>query len=87
MRNGWWHQALRNFKEVKEFMRIVYATPAYIETLNNRRRSPTTFLSISSCGARLMHQLVEVISAFLRDRKPNTPPHVCVECNCAAPFA
>ena len=27
-------QALRNFKNVNEFMRIVYATPAYIETLN-----------------------------------------------------
>ena len=27
-------QALRNFKDVKEFTSIVYATPAYIETLN-----------------------------------------------------
>src|SRR5205823_4460267 len=27
------------------------------------------------------HQLVEVISAYLHGRKPNTPPHsVCVEC-------
>ena len=34
------------------------------------------------------HQLVEVISAFLQDRKPNTPPHsVCASANCAAPFA
>jgi hypothetical protein len=30
-------QALRNFKDAKEFMRIVYATPAYIETLNTSR--------------------------------------------------
>src|SRR3972149_11521730 len=27
-------QALRNFKDVKEFISIVYATPSYIETLN-----------------------------------------------------
>src|ERR671931_287457 len=27
-------QALRNFKDVQEFLRIVYATPAYITTLD-----------------------------------------------------
>jgi sulfhydrogenase subunit delta len=76
-------QALRNFKDVKEFMRIVYATPAYIETLNKSTPiSDHVFVDFELRGCPISkHQLVEVISAFLQDRKPNTPPHsVCVEC-------
>jgi sulfhydrogenase subunit delta len=76
-------QALRNFKDVKEFIRIVYATPAYIETLNKSTPiSDHVFVDFELRGCPInKHQLVEVISAFLQDRKPNTPPHsVCVEC-------
>jgi sulfhydrogenase subunit delta len=76
-------QALRNFSDVKEFARIVYATPAYIETLNKSTPiSDHVFVDFELRGCPInKHQLVEVISAFLHDRQPNTPPHsVCVEC-------
>jgi sulfhydrogenase subunit delta len=76
-------QALRNFKDAKEFMRIVYATPAYIETLNTSTAiSDHVFVDFELRGCPTnKHQLVEVISAFLQDRKPSTPPHsVCLEC-------
>ena len=76
-------QALRNFKDVKEFARIVYATPAYIETLNKSTPiSDHVFVDFELRGCPInKHQLVEVISAFLHDRQTNTPPHsVCVEC-------
>jgi sulfhydrogenase subunit delta len=76
-------QALRNFKDVKEFTSIVYATPAYIETLN--KSTPIkdhVFVDFELRGCPISkYQLVEVLSAFLHGRKPNTPPHsVCIEC-------
>ena len=76
-------QALRNFKDVKEFKRIVYATPAYIETLSKSTPiADHVFVDFELRGCPInKHQLIEVISAFLNDRKPNTPSHsVCVEC-------
>ncbi len=76
-------QALRNFKEVKEFISIVYATPHYIETLNTSTPiSDHVFVDFELRGCPInKHQLLEVISAYLHERKPNTPPHsVCVEC-------
>ena len=76
-------QALRNFKDVKEFTRIVYATPAYIETLNKSTPiADHVFVDFELRGCPInKRQLIEVISAFLHDRRPNTPPHsVCVEC-------
>jgi sulfhydrogenase subunit delta len=76
-------QALRNFKDVKEFTRIVYATPTYIETLNKSTPiADHVFVDFELRGCPInKRQLIELISAFLHDRKPNTPPHsVCVEC-------
>jgi coenzyme F420-reducing hydrogenase gamma subunit len=76
-------QALRNFKDVKEFAAAVYATPAYIETL--RTSTPIADhvrvdFELQGCPIN-KNQLVEVISAFLNGRKPNTPPHsVCMDC-------
>ena len=76
-------QALRNFKDVQEFIRIVYATPAYISTLD--KSTPITEhvkvdFELRGCPIN-KQQLVEVISAFLHNRQPNTPPHsTCVEC-------
>ena len=76
-------QALRNFKDVNEFISIVYATPKYIETLN--KSTPIADhvhvdFELRGCPIN-KHQLVEVISAYLHGRKPNTPAHsVCVEC-------
>jgi coenzyme F420-reducing hydrogenase gamma subunit len=76
-------QALRNFKDVREFTSIVYATPAYISTLDQSTpiaNHVRVDFELRGCPIN-KHQLVEVISAFLNGRKPNTPPHsVCVEC-------
>jgi coenzyme F420-reducing hydrogenase gamma subunit len=76
-------QALRNFMDVKKFMSIVYATPAYIETLSKStpisEHIPVDF-ELRGCPID-KRQLVEVISAFLNKRKPNTSSHsVCIEC-------
>lgn len=76
-------QALRNFKDVKEFTSIVYARPDYIETLNKSTPiADHVFVDFELRGCPInKHQLVELVSAFLNGRKPNTPPHsVCVEC-------
>lgn len=76
-------QALRNFKDVKEFTSIVYASPSYIETLATSTaiadHVPVDF-ELRGCPINKA-QLIEVISAFLHGRKPNTPAHsVCIEC-------
>jgi sulfhydrogenase subunit delta len=76
-------QALRNFKDVRDFTSLVYATPQYIQTLN--KSTPIVDhvrvdFELHGCPIN-KNQLVEVLSAFLNGRKPNTPPHsVCVEC-------
>lgn len=76
-------QALRNFSDVAEFTRIVYAHPEYIRTLD--QSTPISAhvkvdFELRGCPIN-KQQLLEVITAFLHDRKPNTPPHsVCLEC-------
>ena len=76
-------QALRNFKDVKEFISIVYARPDYIRTLDKSTpiaEHVKVDFELRGCPIN-KRQLVEVISAFLHGRKPNTPPHsVCIEC-------
>jgi coenzyme F420-reducing hydrogenase gamma subunit len=76
-------QALRNFKDVKEFVSIVYARPDYIETLDQSTpisdHVPVDF-ELRGCPID-KQQLLEVIGAFLIGRRPNVPAHsVCVEC-------
>lgn len=76
-------QALRNFKDVREFTSIVYATPSYIETLNKSTPiSDHVFVDFELRGCPISKvQLVEVLSAFLNNRKPTIPAYsVCVEC-------
>ena len=76
-------QALRNFKDVKDFISIVYATPEYISTLNKSTPiADHVFVDFELRGCPINKmQLVEVLSAFLHSRKPNTPSHsVCTEC-------
>jgi len=76
-------QALRNFKDVREFVSIVYARPDYIETL--KKSTPIADhvkvdFELRGCPIN-KNQLVEVLSAFLHGRKPVTPAHsVCIEC-------
>jgi len=76
-------QALRNFKDVKDFMSIVYATPEYVETLGKSTPiSDHVQVDFQLWGCPInKQQLIEVLSAFLNGRKPNTPPHsVCITC-------
>lgn len=76
-------QALRNFKDVKEFTMYVYPRPEYISTL-----SKSTPLSdhihvdyeLRGCPISKV-QLIESISALLNFRKPYVPSYsVCIEC-------
>jgi len=76
-------QALRNFKDVKEFIAAVYARPEYIDTLSTSTpissHVPVDF-ELQGCPIN-KHQLLEVIGAFLNRRKPAIPASsVCVEC-------
>ncbi len=79
-------QALRNFKNVKEFTRTVYAHPEYIDTL--KTSTPISHhvkvdFELRGCPINKA-QLLEVIEALLHGRKPNTPAHsVCMECKLA----
>jgi sulfhydrogenase subunit delta len=76
-------QALRNFKDVQEFVSSVYATPQYIETLDTSTPVADHVdvdFELRGCPIN-KEQLLEVISAYLHGRKPNVPPYsVCVEC-------
>ncbi|MGP0566264.1 MULTISPECIES: oxidoreductase [unclassified Nitrospina] len=76
-------QSLRNFKDVNEFISIVYATPDYIDSLKKStaiEEHVAVDFQLQGCPIN-KHQLLEVINAFLNERKPNTPPHsVCLEC-------
>ena len=76
-------QALRNFADVAEFTRAVYARPDYISTLATSTpvsaHVPVDF-ELRGCPIS-KRQLLEVVSAYLDDRAPNIPNEsVCVEC-------
>jgi coenzyme F420-reducing hydrogenase gamma subunit len=76
-------QALRNWKDIKNFVHIVYASPEYISTLD-RSLPVGSFVHVDyelrGCPIN-KYQLIEVINAFLNKRKPNVYTHsVCVEC-------
>ncbi|HUI64483.1 MAG TPA: oxidoreductase [Bacteroidota bacterium] len=76
-------QALRNWKDVKDFTRIVYAHPEYISTLD-RSMPIASYVKVDfelrGCPIN-KRQLLEAVSAFLNNRKPNIPAYsVCVEC-------
>ncbi|MFZ0829577.1 MAG: oxidoreductase [Thermoplasmata archaeon] len=76
-------QALRNFGNVEEFQRVVYARPDFITTLATstaiRDHVPVDF-ELRGCPISKV-QLLEVVSAFLTKRAPNVPTEsVCIEC-------
>ncbi len=79
-------QALRNFKDVREFTSIVYAHPQYIETLKKSTAISDHVqvdFELRGCPINKM-QLLEVLTAFLQGRRPDIPTHsVCVECKLA----
>jgi coenzyme F420-reducing hydrogenase gamma subunit len=76
-------QALRNFADVDEFVSAVYATPSYISTLaTSTPISAHVQVDFELHGCPIdKHQLLEVIGAFLHERRPRIPGHsVCIEC-------
>lgn len=76
-------QALRNSRDIAEFMALVYAQPEYIDALETSTAVADHVpvdLELRGCPVN-KQQLLEVINAFLNKRRPNISPHsVCVEC-------
>jgi coenzyme F420-reducing hydrogenase gamma subunit len=76
-------QALRNLADVGEFVSAVYATPSYISTLETSTPisdSVQVDFELQGCPIN-KHQLLEVIAAFLAERRPAIPSYsVCMEC-------
>ncbi len=76
-------QALRNFADIREYAAAVYPYPEYLETLATSTpisaHVPVDF-ELRGCPID-KGQLLEVIKAFLADRKPAVPGHsVCIDC-------
>jgi coenzyme F420-reducing hydrogenase gamma subunit len=76
-------QALRNFTDVADYARAVYASPQFLEVLG--KSTPIrdhVFVDFELRGCPISKvQLLEVVSAFLAGRKPATPASsVCLEC-------
>lgn len=76
-------QALRNYKDVQDFVNIVYANPRFIDTLKTSTpiaHHVSVDLELPGCPIA-KHQLIEVLAALLHGRKPNLPgDSVCLEC-------
>jgi coenzyme F420-reducing hydrogenase gamma subunit len=76
-------QALRNWRDVNEYIRCVYAKPDFINTL--KMSTPIAEhvpvdIELRGCPIN-KYQLVELLSAVLAGRKPNIPTYsVCMEC-------
>lgn len=76
-------QALRNWADVEEFVSVVYARPEYIATLPaSTPISDHVAVDLALHGCPISKtQLLEVVEAFLRGRRPQLPDYsVCVEC-------
>ncbi len=76
-------QALRNWTDVDEFIRCVYATPEYIHTLKNSTPISSHVgvdFELNGCPINKA-QALEVLTALIQGRLPHLPPNaVCVEC-------
>jgi coenzyme F420-reducing hydrogenase gamma subunit len=80
-------QSLRNFANVDDYARAVYARPDYIQTLKTstpiKDHVPVDF-ELRGCPIN-KNQLLEVINALLNGRVPNVPHYSqCIECKRAA---
>jgi coenzyme F420-reducing hydrogenase gamma subunit len=76
-------QALRNWQDVGEFIRAVYATPAYIHTLEQSTPISSHVavdFEVNGCPIN-KYQILEVLTALLMGRPPRLPSYsVCMEC-------
>jgi coenzyme F420-reducing hydrogenase gamma subunit len=76
-------QALRNWAEVKDYVRTVYVNPAYIHTLETSTPiSAHVAVDFELRGCPISkEQLLEVLTALLIGRRLHLPGHsVCMEC-------
>lgn len=76
-------QALRNFRDINELTRAVYATPEYIDTLHRSTAiQDHVHVDFELRGCPIdKRQLLEVIGAYLAGRNPSIPSYsVCMEC-------
>jgi coenzyme F420-reducing hydrogenase gamma subunit len=76
-------QALRNWRDVNEFISHVYANPPYIATLTTSTPiAEHVFVDFELRGCPInKQQLLELVAALLHGRKPRVPTYsVCVEC-------
>ncbi len=76
-------QALRNWSDVSEFTRAVYATPDYISTLDTSTAiADHVQVDFELRGCPINHfQLIEVLKSLLAGRMPRTKTHsVCMDC-------
>ena len=76
-------QALRNFVDHEDYIRIVYATPAYVSTLATSTpvsdHVPVDF-ELRGCPIS-KRDLLELISAYLSGRRPDIANEsVCMQC-------
>lgn len=76
-------QALRNFSQVDDFIRLVYAKPDFISTLEHSspiaEHVPVDF-ELRGCPIN-KNELLELINAYLNERKPQINANaVCLEC-------
>jgi coenzyme F420-reducing hydrogenase gamma subunit len=76
-------QSLKNFADVQEFTRAVYARPEYIHSLATATPiADHVAVDFELRGCPISKaQLLETISAYLTGRAPNVPNEsVCIEC-------
>ena len=70
-------QALRNFADVEDFLSVVYASPEYVSTLaTSTPISDHVHVDYELHGCPVdKRQLLEVIGAFLHERRPAPTAH------------
>ncbi len=76
-------QALRNWADHAEFLRAVYASPHYIESLaTSTAIAEHVRVDFELRGCPIdKRQLLEVLRALLQGNRPRTPGHsVCLDC-------
>ena len=76
-------QSLRNFSHLDDLAWAVYEHPEYLQTLETSTplsEHVKVDLELWGCPVN-KYQVVEVISAYIQNRKPNLPTHsVCLDC-------
>ena len=76
-------QALRNWADVEEYTRLVYANPQYVESLETATPiAAHVFVDFELRGCPInKKQLLEVIAAYLMGRRPNVSSYsLCIQC-------